>query len=968
MCDPGASKSIMSFRLFEKLQRDQPSQTRIEPYDGVGVESLSGKIELIGRSFLRKAQISNTTTIHNPQILVAHNLKSPNMTLIFGRDLIKEVPEFQDLMTRWKSTLKTMKQELSHVNLRLDGTTLDENSTGYNLLKEHDHSPNCLDGTLTCNQLGPERRYTSEIPSPNINLRIPSQEPQENRTLTNDPPDNHHLDGEVQINGKDCSTCELETKEPAKYNENKKTSINSHSYQPTCATDSFDNHHFDDKVQIESEVIRLNPHEASSETIERHRQEIRELMSRCSASTPQELRPEQLRHAEFKIELNDPNMRPIRCKARPVPHALKQKVKDEIKSLLDAGIIRRSKSQWAAPLQIVMKDQGKIRITVDYTALNPHIKFDPYPMPNPRNIFDRLANSEYYSTWDFYKGYHQIPVESTSIGHTAFICEHGHYEYVTMPMGIKTAAAWFQRLVDDVVKILVEKGVVEAYQDDVVLHTKTLEEHMHYTRVFIELVELAGLRFNPDKCCLIQKEVKFLGHIIAHNTIKTDPKRAECISNMPKPKTIQHLQSALGIFGYQREFIHKYQELAQPLYDMQNLKEVPANLRKKNGTVKGKLVDVQWSEETERCFYKLRDICSRELKLHMPNFTAEFHLKTDACNYACGGYLYQLNVEGEEQVIGYFSKSFTRAQRNYSTSEQELLGIILSIEFFHTYLYGRHFTVWTDHQPLTFQANLKGTSSSRLKRWRERLKLYSLTVKYIKGEDNNIADLLSRLPDAQQVNEEDEDFEEILIAYEQDSLPSTSSDNLNNAFRQDTSDSEEPATTSKTQDQPQHNAATASAINHINPDEFSVHQREQAKDDDITWALQLVKTHKDDRPEITTFDNKTRKSLYRNYNNLRIVDDVLYAESEDKKGNTYLRFALPQHSIATVLEKTHTSIYSGHLGRKKTLAKVLKRFYRPNLRDEILEYIKTCHKCQIIKSVKKSKAPLSPSTRTTQIR
>jgi hypothetical protein len=113
---------------------------------------------------------------------------------------------------------------------------------------------------------------------------------------------------------------------------------------------------------------------------------------------------------------------------------------------------------------------------------------------------------------------------------------------------------------------------------------------------------------SPNKCDILKVSVKFLGLIISHNTIKTDPSRAECIRFMPKPTNIKALQSALGIFGYQRDFIENYQLMAQPLYDMQNLKAVPDKFRKKNGAVKGKLVEVHWTEETENCFYKLRDL------------------------------------------------------------------------------------------------------------------------------------------------------------------------------------------------------------------------------------------------------------------------------------------------------------------------------------------------------------------------
>ena len=213
--------------------------------------------------------------------------------------------------------------------------------------------------------------------------------------------------------------------------------------------------------------------ESKENNVERLRQNIHEMMSKCSATSPLEFQRESLRLSEFKINLIDPNQGAIRCKSRPLAESIKDTIKQELKDQEKAGLIRRSKSEWAAPLHVVKKPDGTPRLTVDYTALNKVIKFDPYPIPNTRDIFNKLAKSKYFSKFDFLKAYHQIPTADDSVKYTSFVCEFGQFEYPTMPMGIKTAAAWFQRVVDGVLQNMIDEGKVAAYMDDTILHSET---------------------------------------------------------------------------------------------------------------------------------------------------------------------------------------------------------------------------------------------------------------------------------------------------------------------------------------------------------------------------------------------------------------------------------------------------------------------------------------------------------------
>jgi len=173
------------------------------------------------------------------------------------------------------------------------------------------------------------------------------------------------------------------------------------------------------------------------------REKIINELKTISATSVTELTPQKNMDIAFKIELSDPKQQPLTTKSRPLPYNLKQKVQDELNRQLKAGIIRKSRSEWSSALRIVDKKDGSIRITVDYKPLNKIIKGDRYPLPSIKNLFNKLVESDTFTRMDVKSAYHQIPVDEESIKYTVFICEFGLYEYLSMPIGIKTAPMSF---------------------------------------------------------------------------------------------------------------------------------------------------------------------------------------------------------------------------------------------------------------------------------------------------------------------------------------------------------------------------------------------------------------------------------------------------------------------------------------------------------------------------------------------
>jgi hypothetical protein len=265
------------------------------------------------------------------------------------------------------------------------------------------------------------------------------------------------------------------------------------------------------------------------------RKHVEERLKQSAATSLKEIKAERESKVQFRIELLNQNQKPLEAKARPLPYHLKEKVKQVIKEQEAAGIIRKSTSEWTSALRVVHKPDGDIRLTVDYKPLNKIIKSDNYPLPNIAEIYKKLAKSKVFSKIDLKAAYHQIPVEETSIKYTAFVCEFGVYEYTVMPMGIKTASAWFQRFIVETFQDFIDRNVLEIYLDDFILNTVELDEHQQEADKLFDKMEKCNIKCAWNKSKMVTLEVDFLGNTISENKIYPNKNRAKCLRDKPKP-------------------------------------------------------------------------------------------------------------------------------------------------------------------------------------------------------------------------------------------------------------------------------------------------------------------------------------------------------------------------------------------------------------------------------------------------
>ena len=213
---------------------------------------------------------------------------------------------------------------------------------------------------------------------------------------------------------------------------------------------------------------------------------------------------------------------------------------------------------------------------------------DCYPLPSVSDLYAKLGKAMFCSKIDLKAAYHQIPVHPNSIDVTAFICEFGLYEYLSMPMGISSAPAWFQRFINGVLREFLIRDTLGVYLDDIILISSSLKAHEVDVLAVIARLKERNVKTSFEKSQLVSEKIEFLGNIIERGEIKMLPKRATGLQNMKTPKTLADLQRLLGMANYSRTYIPKYAELVKPLYNLMDLKNVPDNLKKKNGAANGR--------------------------------------------------------------------------------------------------------------------------------------------------------------------------------------------------------------------------------------------------------------------------------------------------------------------------------------------------------------------------------------------
>ncbi|GJW14299.1 putative nucleotidyltransferase, ribonuclease H [Tanacetum coccineum] len=254
------------------------------------------------------------------------------------------------------------------------------------------------------------------------------------------------------------------------------------------------------------------------------------------------------RQVEFRIELVAGAAPVARSPYRLAPSEM-QELSGQLQELQDKGFIRPSHSPWGAPVLFVKKKDGSFRMCIDYRELNKLTVKNRYPLPRIDDLFDQLQGSRYFSKIDLRSGYHQLRVHEEDIPKTAFRTRYGHFEFTVMPFGLTNAPAVFMDLMNRVCKPYLDKFVI-VFIDDILIYSKSKEEHEVHLRLVLELLRKEKLYAKFSKCEFWLQEVHFLGHVVNQNGIHVDPGKIEAVKNWEAPTSPTGVRLFLGLAVY----------------------------------------------------------------------------------------------------------------------------------------------------------------------------------------------------------------------------------------------------------------------------------------------------------------------------------------------------------------------------------------------------------------------------------
>ncbi|KAJ9514751.1 hypothetical protein QJQ45_028514 [Haematococcus lacustris] len=447
---------------------------------------------------------------------------------------------------------------------------------------------------------------------------------------------------------------------------------------------------------------------------------------------PAGLPPE--RAVDHRIDL-EPNKRPPVRSTYAMSTCELAELKKQITEMQEKGFIRPSTSPYASGVLFVRKKDGTFRMCIDYRPLNRITIKNKYPLPRVDNLLDRLHGATIFSKIDLRQGYHQIRIAPEDIPKTAFRTRYGHFEFTVMPFGLCNAPATFQRLMNDIFRQELDDCVI-VYLDDILIFSRTQEEHAQHLRRVLSLLQQHKLYAKLSKCEFGLSQTEFLGHIITSTGIACDPKKVAAVESWPTPQTVHDVRSFLGLANFYRRFVKNFSDIAAPITAL-----TQADGHDKQGKV-------AWGPVQQSAFEALKKALTTAPVLIAPDPSQPYTLRCDASGIGIGAVLTQ-GKGPAERVVAYHSRKLLPAERNYPTHEQELLSVVEALKVWRHYLLGVQFTLLTDNWANKHLQSQPHLDCKRQARWMEVLQDYNCHIDHIPGKHNVVADALSRRPDYQ---------------------------------------------------------------------------------------------------------------------------------------------------------------------------------------------------------------------------
>ena len=448
-----------------------------------------------------------------------------------------------------------------------------------------------------------------------------------------------------------------------------------------------------------------------------------------------------------KMDIDTGDSPPVSSRPYTLPLKHYEWVQREIESLEWAGVITKSMSKWASPIVVTPKKSApgeplKRRLCIDFRKVNElqqevitagktKGQISIHPLPKINEMYAKLKGAKVFSTIDLRSGYHHIALGKSSRAKTAFVTPFGKYEFLMVPFGLAQAPAYFQLLMNKVLKGL---KFTMTYLDDIIIFSQDESQHLEHLEIVFSHLREAGLKMKRSKCDFFKSEIHYLGHLISPEGISPLPNKLDSIKHMPVPNSAKEIKQFLGLTGYYRKFVPRFADISRPL----------TTLTKKDAKFK-------WTSVCQKSFELLKEALCGEPVLKYADTSKLYTLYTDASKYGWAGVLTQphvMTVDGKstttDHPVAFVSGLFIGSQLNWAALMKEAFAIYISIRNLLFYLTDAQILLRSDHKPLE-KFLLKNTLNSKVNNWAMELEAFNIQFDYIKGSNNILADTLSRL-------------------------------------------------------------------------------------------------------------------------------------------------------------------------------------------------------------------------------
>ena len=571
-------------------------------------------------------------------------------------------------------------------------------------------------------------------------------------------------------------------------------------------------------------------------------------------------------------------------------------LKEYIDDNLQKGFIRPSSSPCGAPVLFVPKKNGKLRLCVDYRALNSLTIKDRYPLPLIDNLIDQLRGATIYTALDLKGAYNLVRIKEGDEWKTAFRTRYGHYEYVVMPFGLTNAPATFQRMMNDILREHLDKFVI-VYLDDILIYSKGVEEHEKHVKMVLELLRKHKLYCEYSKCKFHQSEIDYLGYVISPNGLAMSQEKIKAILEWKQPVNKVGVQSFLGFANFYRRFIKNYSKVAAPLHELV-----------RDGGI------FEWNQRAQEAFDTLKQKFISAPILCFANFSSKFIVETDASDFAIGCVLSQY-IDGVLHPIAFYSRKLSDVETRWEIHDKELYGIITALKVWRHYLIGRGETeIYTDHRNLQYFMKKQKLNARQL-RWMIFLADYEFTIYYKEGSKMGKADALSRRAEFNSV-ERQVDTSKVLL----DKSMFGDIESKIKSF-------------SKLRDEAVYHTHS---INMLKMKQCQrVYVIKAPLDNQKLMSAVLAKT-----PTFPVFQYLIDPTEYRpaKYKEMYLEHGLVYS-----RGKVFIE---DESLKAQILQLMHDSPLAGHPGIEKTSELVKREFHWKGIDKYIKDYVASCDMCQ----------------------